>query len=699
MEPLRPSDPRAVGPWQLQSRIGSGGMGVVFLAQRGTQLAALKVVRDSYLDTFDARARFKREVNVLRQVHGRFVAAIIEADMDADPVWIASEFVAGVDLKAHVEAHGAFEPAQWELLASGLMLALAAVHAAKVVHRDIKPANILLSRDGPKLIDFGIAHTGDDTVRTTTGVAIGSPAWMAPEQVEAKVVGPAADVFCAGSVLLFAATGRAPWGSGSIAEVMGQIAVAEPDLSGLTAWQRKWLRGLLEKDPARRPGAAQAAQLLTDTTWDEATQVVAAGWGGAGIKDHALGKYSGDLTNGIANGEGTWTSPGGGKHSGESKDGGATHKGKSAKPRWKELFFYLLPFGPYLVMVLFIAVVTFWILVAVNTAPPPPPATSASPTSSAGPAGVATAVPTGVPIVVPVASTDWREIRRLYGHKDNVNSIAFSSDGRWLASASRDGTVRLYEDGVAELRVLVLEPAALWCVAFSPDGRVLAIGSEDGSVKLINSASGYELHTLSGHTGPVYSVAFSLDGKSLATASKDTTVKLWDTTNGIELKTLKVHSDAVYSVAFSPDGNMLASGSADGSVGVWYLLPSFDRRSMYKHADIVYSVAFSPDSGVLASGARDNTIMLQPLTGGNEPLTLSGHADFVRSLAYSPDGTMVATGSGDKSVILWDAATGQSRQKLAGHKAMVRSVAFRPDGLILAAASEDRSIILWEHTP
>ena len=200
------------------------------------------------------------------------------------------------------------------------MLALAAVHAAKVVHRDIKPANILLSRDGPKLIDFGIAHTGDNTVLTTTGLAIGSPAWMAPEQVEAKVVGTAADVFCAGSVLLFAATGRPPWGSGSIAEVMGQIAVAEPDLSGLTAWQQQWLRGLLEKDPGRRPGAAQAAQLLTDTTWDEATQVVLARWGGAGTKNLDGGKYSGDLTNGISKGQGTWTSQDGDKYTGEFKD-------------------------------------------------------------------------------------------------------------------------------------------------------------------------------------------------------------------------------------------------------------------------------------------------------------------------------------------------------------------------------------------
>jgi len=206
--------------------------------------------------------------------------------MDANPAWIASEFVEGPDLKAHVDVHGAMQPAQWELLAAGLLLALAAVHAAGVVHRDIKPANVLLAKDGPKLIDFGIAQAGDATVLTTTGLAVGSPAWMAPEQVEAKVVGPAADVFCAGSVLLFAASGRAPWGTGSIAEVMGQIAVAQPDLRGLSERQQRLLSGLLEKNPARRPSAAQAAQLLTDTTSGAgATQVVVAGWAGGKLGD------------------------------------------------------------------------------------------------------------------------------------------------------------------------------------------------------------------------------------------------------------------------------------------------------------------------------------------------------------------------------------------------------------------------------
>ena len=256
-------------------------MGVVFMAQRGTQLAALKVVRDSYLDDANARARFKREVNTLRRVSGPFVAAIIDADMDANPAWIASEFVEGPDLKAHVDVHGAMQPAQWELLAGGLLLALAAVHAAGVVHRDIKPANVLLAKDGPKLIDFGIAQAGDGTVLTTTGLAVGSPAWMAPEQVGAKVAGPAADVFCVGSVLLFAATGRAPWGTGSIAEVMRLIAVAQPDLRGLSERQQRLLSGLLEKNPAMRPSAAQAAQLLTDTTSVAgATQVVETGWAG-----------------------------------------------------------------------------------------------------------------------------------------------------------------------------------------------------------------------------------------------------------------------------------------------------------------------------------------------------------------------------------------------------------------------------------
>ncbi len=625
MEPLRPSDPRAVGPWQILGRIGAGGMGTVYYANRDGQMVALKVVRDLDGTEHNIGRYFRRELANLRLVSGPCVASLIDADMDSDPAWIAFEFVEGKNLKVFLENEGPMSEQAWVKFATGLLEGIVQVHATGVVHRDLKPTNIVMSANGPKLIDFGIAQSLDDTPFTWTELTVGTPTWMAPEQVNDRSVGQPADLFAAGSVLLYAATGREPWGTGTVGEIQARILRATPDLVGLATKQRQLISALLLKDPMRRPSAAGALVLL------------------AGSVDWSVA--------------------------------------------WRKVFFASAACA------LVVIGLVFWFSFGSEQSPVVLDVTPLS--AAATKTATVEVVPTGVPAVPKV----WREKRTLLGHIDNINSIAFSSDGRRLATASRDRTVKIYVAGVAELSTLVEEQAALWCVAFSPDDSVLAVGSEDGSVKLIDSASGSELHTLIGHSGPVYSVAFSLDGKSLATGSKDSTVKLWDTAKGIELKTLDGHSDAVYSLAFSPDGTMLASGSADRSVGVWYLLVDFERRSMSGHAGIVYSVAFSPDSGMLASGARDNTISVQPVTDKSNPLSLTGHTDFVRSVAYSPDGTLVASGSGDNSVRLWDAVTGGIVQILTGHARMVRSVSFSPDGRMLASASEDRTIILWEQIP
>ena len=634
MEPLRPGDPRTVGPWKVLSRIGAGGMGVVYYANRDGQMVALKVVRDLDGTEHNIGRYFERELANLRKVSGPYVAALVDADMEAASAWIAFEYIDGPNLKVFVDSNGPLLEDAWRKFAAALLKGISEVHARGVIHRDLKPSNIVIASTGPKLIDFGIAQALDDTPFTRTGMIVGTPTWMAPEQIDAMVVGKPADLFAAGSILLYAATGREPWGTGTTKEMQARICRGQPDMGGLSAMQSRLISALLIKDPIKRATAEDAVRVLGGAIY----------WSGV---------------------------------------------------PWRTVFYWTSA-----ALVLVVGLLYGYVFSSpISAAPVVVPTVTAAVVPTVTAAVVPTTIRVVVPTVVPAVPKVWREKRTLFGHTDNVHSIAFSSDGRRLATASRDRTVKLYVAGVAELSTLVEEQAALWCVAFSPDDSVLAVGSEDGSVKLIDSASGRELHTLIGHSGPVYSVAFSLDGKSLATGSKDSTVKLWDTVKGIELKTLDGHSDAVYSLAFSPDGTMLASGSADRSVGVWYLLVDFERRSMWGHAGIVYSVAFSPDSGMLASGARDNTISLQPLTDKSNPLSLTGHTDFVRSVAYSPDGTLVASGSGDNSVILWDAVTGGIVQILTGHARMVRSVAFSPDGRMLASASEDRTIILWEQIP
>ncbi|WP_346074472.1 serine/threonine-protein kinase, partial [Streptomyces thermogriseus] len=260
MQRLAPDDPQRIGAYRLLARLGAGGMGQVYLARsdRG-RTVAVKLVRQELAQQEEFRARFRQEVQAARRVGGHWTAPVLDADTEAAVPWVATGYVAGPSLQQVVgHDHGPLPERSVRILAAGLAGALKDIHAAGLVHRDLKPSNVLVTIDGPRVIDFGIARaleTVTDGGLTRTGALVGSPGFMAPEQVRGDRITPACDVFCLGSVLAYAATGALPFGGADsgVHALMYRIAEEEPDLEGVPEGIADLVRDCLRKDPAARP--------------------------------------------------------------------------------------------------------------------------------------------------------------------------------------------------------------------------------------------------------------------------------------------------------------------------------------------------------------------------------------------------------------------------------------------------------------
>ncbi|MFJ4922458.1 serine/threonine-protein kinase [Streptomyces sp. NPDC088725] len=263
MDKLRTEDPPRIGPYRLIGRLGSGGMGRVYLARSdGGRTVAVKLIQSELAQREEFRQRFTQEVAAARRVGGQWTAPVLGADTEADTPWVATAYIPGPSLQSVVDVeYGPLPASSVRALANGLAHALHAIHDAGLIHRDLKPSNILLTIDGPRVIDFGIVHalnTLPDSYRTRAGAVMGSPGFMAPEQVRGDGVSPASDVFCLGAVLAYASTGRPPFGTAGdgLHALMFRIAEEEPDLVGLPEGPDAigaLVRGCLAKDPRHRP--------------------------------------------------------------------------------------------------------------------------------------------------------------------------------------------------------------------------------------------------------------------------------------------------------------------------------------------------------------------------------------------------------------------------------------------------------------
>ncbi|MFF2191984.1 serine/threonine-protein kinase [Streptomyces sp. NPDC058157] len=347
MHPLEAGEPRTIGAYRLLGRLGAGGMGRVYLGRSaGGRTVAVKVVHPHFASDAEFRIRFRREVEAARRVGGEWTAPVLDADPEAAVPWVATGYVAGPSLDRAVAGHGPLPEGSVRAVGGGLARALVAVHGLGLVHRDVKPSNVMLTLDGPRLIDFGIARATDGTASlTSTGVSIGSPGYMAPEQILGKGVTGASDVFSLGAVLAFAATGRPPFSGDNSATLLYKVVHEPPELDAVPAGElRELIASCLAKAASERPspgdlaaalgGALGAPGWLPAPLVEEASRAAVAlldldadaaeGGGGAGASGgRGAAGFPGAGAGAAGAGSGSW--PGSGSGSGSGSDGRGGH--------------------------------------------------------------------------------------------------------------------------------------------------------------------------------------------------------------------------------------------------------------------------------------------------------------------------------------------------------------------------------------
>ncbi|WP_331727926.1 serine/threonine-protein kinase [Streptomyces sp. NBC_00158] len=681
MDALLPHDPRWVGPYRLEGRLGEGGMGQVFLGTSpGGRPVAVKLIRAELAGTAQFRERFAREVEAARQVGGFHTAQVVDADPAAESPWLVTAFIPGPTLHRAVAEDGPLDPAAALRLGAGLAEGVAAIHRCGLVHRDLKPGNVIMAEDGPRVIDFGIARAVDASSLTATGSVIGTYAYMSPEQIRADRAGPASDVFALGSVLAFAATGRGPFDAPSLPGVVQRILDEAPVLDGIDGDLRAILSECLAKDPADRPAVeglparfADAARLHPPR--HEPTVVTAPSGQpprtpGAAPTERARAAGPGQdpraLSAAVTR---THAPPAGPAAPGRAAPGrGAAVPGAGPDSP--------VPGRP--------------------TSPVPGPA-GRGPSRRAlliGGASVAAAAAIGVPAYL---------LLRKSGALDGPRStyeLAFSADGKTLAAAGGGGEIwRWSLPGKESSNTRISIAPYIQPHVFSQDLKTLYRAEEHKILKW-DVATGRTVGTFTGETtgelqdGFVHELGLSPDGRTLA-ASSGRGLYLWDTGSGSRLALLQdvKNGPAVY----SPDGAMLAAGSP-----VQLRKGSADTVLAALDATVATGAVFSPDGQLLAFGDQGDGVRLWNTATRQDVTTLEGHGSPVQAVAFHPDGSRLASGDRDGKVIVWSTASGTST---SAHEpgASVEALAFSPDGKSLAAGcsggtstGSNDTVWLWE---